>query len=350
MKYSGRAFGADTELEIGREGLKIGGRFLDFAEVLALRPINHRVFIDTISGQTIEISMLGFSFDGFWEELTGCFGRRSLEALFVDEAQIMLCEGEYDLPAEPDMSAFGTAAAGRAEADRGADSSIGDATTAIAPMAGRSLPSERGRGLIALFPDAVCILPQTHRAVRIPLCYTDEITLDGYWLKLTTHTGRSFAVGKMGYDTKPFAERTAKAADSVKKLRSAAIPGLPLQAPFTAKGLFRTKHPELYWNAAFSRSGSACAVELFTGDDAATYLYKFRENREIFLAQLEEAMEAVGVHREIINLADGQLAQKALYRMSVDRTPAVRFLRARAAGRLIHSAGHLTRLNDFLES
>ena len=305
MKYSGHVFGRDAELSVEREGLRLGSRFLVFADVAALRPVNHRVYVDTISGEQIEISMLGFSYDGFWEELTGCFGRRSLEALFVEEEQLMLCDGEY------------------------------------------ALPGESGRAAVALYPDAVCILPQTRSAVRIPLCYAQELRLDGYQLTIAMRSGAQFQVGRMGYDTKPFAERAQKCAALVKKQRAQALAAVPLTEPFTERGLFRTKQAEHYWNAAFGRG--VCALEFFTGEDAATYLYRFPEPREVFLAQLEEATEAVGSHREIIYLSDEQLANKPLYRMAVDRSPAVRFLRARSDGRLIHSAGHAARLREYLQ-
>ena len=106
MNYNAHALGGEAQLSVEREGLRIGSRFVDFADVAALRPINHRVLVDTISGETIEISMLGFSYDGFWEELTGCFGKRSLEALFVEEEQLMLCDGEYALPGESGRAAL----------------------------------------------------------------------------------------------------------------------------------------------------------------------------------------------------------------------------------------------------
>ena len=304
MLYHGHALGTDTELSVDPEGLRIGRRFLDYAEIDSLQPLNHRVQIRTVPGETVEISMLGFSYDGFWEELLNLYGERSLESLFVDEQQVMLCEGEY------------------------------------------SVPGEKGRGQIALYPDAVCVLPPTRRAVRIPLCYTSDICLEGYQLHIRMRSGIEYAVGKMGYDTKPFAERTMRAADLVRKKRSSALKQIPMQAPFSAKGLFRTEQPEQYWNAAFGRG--VCAVELYAGEDAATYLYRFPETQDAFLAQLEEAMEAMGVHREIIYLSDEQLAEKPLYRMAVDRTPAVRFLRERSDGRLIHSAGHDKRLEEYL--
>lgn len=304
MKYKGCAQGLDAELSVEREGLRFGSRFLDFADVASLRPVNHRVRIETLAGEQLELSMLGFSFDGFWAELTERFGRRSLEALFVDEEQLMLCEGDY------------------------------------------AIPGESGRAQIALYPDAVCILPQSCHALRIPLCFTREIRLDGYQLRFSMLSGREYLVGRMGYDTKPFAERAAQRAELAKRQRAKALSAVPLTAPFSEKGLFRTGQPEQYWNAAFGPG--VCALELFTGEDAATYLYRFAEPRELFLSKLEEATEAMGVHREIIYLSDEQLAEKPLYRMAAARSEAVRFLRERSDGRLIHSANHAQHLLDYL--
>ena len=306
MKYTGRALGQDSELSVEKEGLRLGKRFLDFADFTAIRPINHRVYIDTLSGETVEVGMLGFSYDGFLEELTDCFGRRSMEALFAEESPIMRCEGEYQLP------------------------------------------GESGRGVVTLLPDAICILPPTGGATRIPLCFTNELRLDGYQLHIRMLSGRSYTVGRMGYDTVPFAERAQKAAAQTKAKRAKAISALKAEPPYTVCGIFRTEQPELYWTAALGEG--CCAVELYTGDDAATYLYRFTEPQEVFLRNLDEAMEAVGVHREIIFLSDEKLAEKPLYRMAVARSEAVRYLRSKTAGRLIHNAAHQQKLAGFLQN
>ena len=297
--------GTGAELAVEKEGLRLGSRFLDYADVAKLCPLNHRVLVDTLAGESIEISMLGFSYDGFWEELTRCYGERSLEALFVAEEQLMLCEGEYELP------------------------------------------GETGRAAVALYPDSVCILPATCRALRVPLCYTKEIALTGYRIQITMVSGASYAVGKMGYDTKPFFERLSKAADATKKERAELLAAAPLTPPFTHKGLFRTKQTEQCWNAAFAEN--ACALEFFADEDAATYLYRFSEPRELFLEKLREATEAMGVRREVICLPQEQLEQNPLYRMAAARSEAVRFLRARLDGRLIHNASHAQRLAEYLK-
>ena len=306
MKYSAKALGRETELSVEREGLRLGDRFLDYADFKAIRPVNHRVLIDTLSDELVEISMLGFSYDGFLEELTNSFSDRSMEALFAQEEEIMRCEGDYEIA------------------------------------------GERGRGVIILLPDAICVLPMTCRAVRIPLCFTREIRLDGYQLHISMLSGAGYTIGRMGYDTKPFAERTQKAADLTKKKRAQTIAKINPVPPFTHCGLFRTEQPELYWQAAFG--SGCCAVELFTDDDSATYLYRFSEPNDRFLLTLEEAMEAMGVNREIIYLSPEQLEEKPLYRMSVARSEAVRFLRSRSDGRLIHNASHAQRLAAFLGS
>ena len=306
MKYSGQACGQEVQLSIEREGLRYGDRFLDYADCKAIRPLSHRVFIDTLAGDVVEIAMLGFSYDGFLEELTDCFAKRSMEALFAPEQAIMRCEGEYQLP------------------------------------------GEAGRGVIILLPDAICILPMTCRAIRIPLCFTRSLTLDGYLLRLEMLSGAVYTVGRMGYDTKPFAERAQKATEQTKSKRQKAIAKLSPAAPFTLAGLFRTEQPQLYWTAAFG--DGCCAIELFTGDDAATYLYHFTEPRGIFIVNLEKALEAMGVCREIIFISDEQLQAKPLYRMAVARCDAVRYLRSRSAGRLIHNATHEQRLKEFLQA
>ena len=305
MTYRANVGSVSAELRVEREGLYLAERFLDFADVAALRPVNHRVFIDTLAGEAIEISMLGFSFDGFWEELTEAFGSRSLEALFVEEAQIMLCEGDY------------------------------------------AMPGDSGRGDIALYPDCVCILPHNRFVVRIPLCFTKEIFLSGYEITISMLSGITYTISRMGYDTKPFAERLSKATAQVKQMRERLLEKAPLSEPFTHKGLFRTKQTEHYWNAALTKD--ACALEFFTDEQTATYLYRYSESPEQFLLKLAEATEAMGIHREIIYLPEEKIAENPLYRMAVARSEAVRFLRSKVTGRIIHNAAHRERLAEYLQ-
>ena len=299
----------DQTVEIGGEGIQLGSTFLDYAYVAHIRPINHRVLIDTMNGENVTVSMLGFSFDGFWEELVASFGKRTVECLFIEEELIMNCEAEYALP-----------------------------QSVIAP-------EEKGRGHVMLYEDSVLVLPESSHAVRIPLAFTEEISLNGYWLTIRMRTGEIYGIGKMGYDTTPFAERCEKQAAVTKKKRAAQLKTCELIEPFTEKGLFRTAEEGAFWLSAFGPT--TCAVELMTGEAAATYLYRFGD-RKLFSYRLEEAMEAVGSHREIIYLPDEKIAEKPLYFMAVHRSEAVQFLRAASAGRIIHTAGHAEKLAEFL--
>lgn len=304
MIYNARVFGGDTKITIDAKGFTAGDKFIDYADVISLTPMNHRVLADTATYGQIEISMLGFSYDGFWKELTDCFSNRSLEALFAEGSPLMFVEGEYQLP------------------------------------------EEKGRANIALYSDSVCILPQTRNAVRIPLCFTSGIQQEGYMIRFTLKTGETYTVGKMGYDTLPFAERAVQAAQKTKKERERLIKTHAPQPPFTDTGLFRTTQADWYWAAAFAQG--RCALELFTNEDSATYLYRFSEPKEQFFALLEYAMEAMGIYREIIWQTDEQLSQNSLYRMAVQRCKAVGFLRERFDGRLIHSESHGKKLEEFL--
>ncbi len=292
-------------LSIEPEGIKTPAGFFDFSDISAIIPNNYRVYINLFDGTRITVSMLGHSYDGFWEELVKCFNDRSLDSLFIEEECLMNCYGEYTLST-----------------------------------------SESGRGRLCLYPDSICILPENSHAVRIPLCYTADITLNGYMISVTMRTGEVYSIGKMGYDTKPFAERSIKSAAATKKKRAEMIAGHTASAPFSISGLFRTMDEEKYWTAAIGKT--TCALELFTGDSAATYLYRF-DNREFFLYKLEEAMEAVGSHREIIYQPEEMINANPLYKMAVHRSPAVRSLRSCSAGRIIHNEKHRENLMSFLD-
>ena len=299
----------DTTVVIEKEGLTLGNCFIDFSEFDSIKPINHRVIISLMDGTEIVVSMLGFSYDGFWEELTGCFGERTLQALFVQEETIMKCEGEYSYYPE-----------GITE-------------------------KEIGRGNVILVSDAVIILPVSSHAVRVPLFYAESISIEGYRITIGMKDGREYQVGKFGYDTMPFFERCEAAFKKTVARRQQLLDSFTTEDPFTYKGLFRTIQDEEYWGAAFGQGKAA--IELYTKDDSATYLYSF-EDKERFIRSLEMAMEAVGSHREIIFLSEDELNRKPLYRMAVHRSGAVRFLRSCSAGRIIHTKDHAKKLEEFL--
>jgi len=315
----------DVNISIEKDGLAYGKGRIDYADILSLKPVNHRVIISLLEGKQAVISMLGFSFDGFWEELLRCFGVRTAESLFIEEEKLMECDAEYQLPVLSNpMVASG-----------------------ILPYESiRNTDVEMGRGRVQLYTDSICILPETCHAIRVPLCFTSDISLDGYLLHIRMRGGEEYMVGRMGNDTHPFAERAIRQAKKVKEKREERLFHVGLTEPFTEKGLFRTADEDTYWLAAFGKN--SCAVELFTAEKTATYLYIFMDKR-LFVYALEEAMEAVGTHRELIFLPEEELVQKPLYRMAVARSGAVRFLRRCSAGRIIHSATHDEKLREFLD-
>lgn len=322
MKYNAHSLGRDLEISIQKEGIYFGKEFLDYAEFEAFRALNYRIYIDikqdssfrkdhlqSVSGSNIanqiEISMLGRSFDGFWEELTACYNQRSLAALYVEGKPVMDCEGDYELA------------------------------------------GEKGRGRILLFSDSICILPPSKHAVRIPLCFCTFIDLNGYQIQITLKSGRRYQIGRMGYDTHPFAERAVTFSEKIKKERMTELKKISTESPFHHAGLFRTQQTGLYYEIAMG--DHACALELHAHEKSATYLYRFEESEEVFLNMLEEAMEAMGLNRELIYISEEQIANNSLHVMAKERCVAVSFLRERNVGRLIHNENHRRKLKEFLK-
>lgn len=305
MKYSAQISGQDVTAVIDSSGITINGEFLDYADLRHISPNNHNITLEFLSGRKTVISMLGFSFDGFWEELQKSYENRCLESMFIEEQEVMRCEGEY------------------------------------------MLPSESGRGTLILYPDSICILPPSDNSVRLAFSQVKELSVAGYTLTVAMLSGRSYTIGKMGYNTKFFFERAGKLWKNNNSERDRIIQSLRIEPPYTVGGIFRTCHPEQYWTAAVT--GRKCALELFTGDDSATYLYEFSEQKDIFIQNLNEALEAMSTNREIIYISDEALSANPLYRMAVARCDAVRFLRSKFTGRLVHSGNHHQKLCDFLK-
>lgn len=304
MKYSAQVSGQDVTVIIDGKGISVNDEFLDYADFKRFFPNNHNVHIELLSGRKIEISMLGFSFDGFWEDLMKSYENRCLESMFIEEQLVMRCEGEFELP------------------------------------------SESGRGSIILYPDSVCVLPASDKSVRLAFSQVKELAVSGYVMTISMMSGKSCTVGRMGYDTKFFFERAEALWKKNNLERNRTVHALKIEEPFNVGGIFRTCHPEQYWLAALT--DGKCALELYTGDDSATYLYEFEEPKEIFFQNLSEAMEAMSTNREIIYITDKELEEKPLYRMAVARCDAVVFLRSKFKNRLIHNSAYSENLQSFL--
>lgn len=99
----------------------------------------------------------------------------------------------------------------------------------------------------------------------------------------------------------------------------------------------------MLWMIAPSPDGHACAVEFAGGENAAaaTFVYSFGGSYENFAQKLNRALEATAFKREIIRLTEEELQQpqNADYRMAVQRTRAIQFVRSGFVGRAIHAGG-----------
>ena len=305
MKYSAQVSGQDAKIVIENTGIAVNDEFFDFADFLRIYPNNHNIHLELLSGRKLVISMLGFSFDGFWDELQKTYENRCLSSMFIEEQVVMRCEGEY------------------------------------------SLPTEAGRCSIVLYPDSICILPPSDKSVRLAFSQIKELSVSGYTMSVSMLSGKTYTVGRMGYDTMPFFERADHLWKKNNLERTRIIQTLHVEPPYTVSGIFRTYHPEHYWVAAVT--DRKCALELYTGEDAATYLYEFEEPKNVFLQNLIEALEAMSTNREIIYISNEALSANPLYRMAAARCYAVVFLRSKFTGRLVHNEKHSQRLQEFLK-
>jgi len=315
-RFTREGVSADAAVTIEKEGLVINlpaekkSVFFDYADLYDFRLLNYHLFLDRVD-ETWEISQLGYDTEEFFERLWEAYDARSREALFLSGAPLMETEGDFHFEEE-------NAAA-------------------------------KGKAKIALYPDCVCILPHNACARRIPLCFTEEPAREGFRIFLKLDTGEKYEIARLGHDTDPFFENMTKRRQAVLQAWEKRLAELRPQNAFTeifpdaVSGLFRPED-EGFWMAAV-KDGRA-AVEFFTDEKAATYLYSFDADVKTFTAILRHAMEATGTHRELIYLDEDKLNENPVYRMAVVRSRYVRFLRAHMAGRVIHTAAWGDRVRE----
>ncbi|MDO4553373.1 MAG: hypothetical protein Q4C22_07550 [Bacillota bacterium] len=309
---------------VGEEALEIqgeqGGFLLNYAQVRSLHLHNYHFLLDTPQGP-FRLSQMGQDTEGFMEELWLAYGRRSRESLFVETVPLREAEGDYRY------------------SDQGG--------------------TARGTAKVCLYEDCICILPMDNGARRIPLCFVTELSLNNYTIRIGLDTGEEYEAARLGRDTIPFFEHLSRLREEaqsrwqrVHKALEGSLETLAGEAGEAyarfreacggqrlISGFFRlpAEGEELssFWLCGLG-PGTA-AVELVTGEKAATYLYRFSGGEQVFEARLRHAMEAMGLNRELIYLEEGPLMEKPLYSMAVERNPHLRFLRAAAAGRVIHT-------------
>jgi hypothetical protein len=88
-----------------------------------------------------------------------------------------------------------------------------------------------------------------------------------------------------------------------------------------------------------SKDGKAAVVEFaFPGEDAATYLFRTDCEWNLFLSLVNRSMEATEMQRELLSYNDETLKNEShgLEQMIITRTPALKELRSRFIGRVIH--------------
>ena len=316
-----------TRATIGRDGIDLAGQpptQISFADLMDMRLINYRLRFELREGEAV-ISQLGYQTEEFFEQAWLAYARKSRDALFAEGAPAMSSEGDYAYR-EDGYEAHGIAK-------------------------------------LEVHEDCVCVYPHDVGARRIPLCFTQSLEREGFSMTMVLDTGESYRCARLGRDTDGFFDRVKSARkrtmDRWQRAHRELERNLEARLGDVANryhafedtgdhafvGLF-SPDDDGFWFATLRRGRAA--VELVTNEDTATYLYDYDTSDEEFELRLRHAMEAVGRNRRVIYLGDDELDAIPLYRMSVDRSSHVRFLRRCNAGRIIHTKAWQSRLSDFL--
>ena len=321
----------DAHAEITDESIVLQGEApctLPFVDLMDMRLLNYRLELTMRDGMA-QIAQLGYQTEEFFEQLWLSYERRSRRALFIAGGLVMGSEGDYAYTED-----------------------------------------ETSRASIAkleLYPDCLCIVPHDAGARRVPLCFASEPVREGFAMELALDTGETYRIARLGRDTDPFFDRlialqaqvSAAWTDAHRTLEATLDARLGDAADAyrvfegicsawggePVRGLFSADGPE-FWFAAVG-NGSA-AVEIVSDEQTATYLYRFDCSDATFVSRLRHAMEAVKMNRRLIFWPDEELDAEPLYRMAVERSSHVRFLRAANAGRVIHTSSWEERLRTFL--
>ena len=311
---------ADAIALQGESGQRVS---LPFADLLDMRLLNYRLRLDMRDSE-VQISHLGYQTEEFFEKLWQAYCAKSRESLFVAGAFIMESEGDYSYT-EPQVQ-----------------------RSSIAKL--------------ELYSDCLCIVPHDAGARRVALCFAEPPVREGFALTIPLDTGEVYRIARLGSDTDPFFTKLVDARDesvaSWREAQRALEDNLPVRLGEAAEahkafrslnadvtcGLFSADE-EAFWFMAVA-DGRA-AIELVTDEKAATYLYRFSTSQSEFEGAVRHAMEAVKKNRRIIFLAEEDLPGEPLYRMAIERSSHVRFLRSCNVGRIIHTSSWATKLSEF---
>ena len=296
---------------------------LPFADLMDMRLLNYRLRLDMRDFEA-QISHLGYQTEEFFEKTWQAYCDKSRESLFIAGALIMGSEGDYSY-AEPQLQ-----------------------RNSIAKL--------------ELYSDCLCIVPHDVGARRVALCFAEPPVREGFALTVSLDTGEMYRIARLGGDTDPFFTKLVDARDKSVANWSAAQRALEdnlstrlgqaaeayeafcsLDARVTC-GLF-SADDEAFWFMALA-DGRA-AIELVTDEKTATYLYRFSVSQSEFEGAVRHAMEAVKKNRRIIFLAEEDLPGEPLYRMAIERSSHVRFLRSCNVGRIIHTSSWASKVSEF---
>lgn len=319
------ALSGEAVCAIGREALNIksGNKSLvvNYADLQDFRLLNYHLQLFTTNGQ-LEISELGYQTEDFFQKLWESYDARSREALFIEGAPLFEGEGDYEF------------------IEQGIQ--------------------QHGIARIALYDNCLCLCPHDRFARRVPLCFSEAPKTENFRITLTLDTGDRYQISRIGRQTDEVFEKMCVTRIAVLKRWQNAHK--ELQSHFAERLGERTSEYQQmeecgckmisglyaaddsgFWFAGL-KDGKAM-VELVTEEQTATYLYEYDTDDVTFERTLRHAMESAALHREVIFT---DIADKPLYRMTVERSHHITFLREHNAGRIIHSGVWSDRLHEFL--
>ena len=95
-----------------------------------------------------------------------------------------------------------------------------------------------------------------------------------------------------------------------------------------------------FWFVGIGNERAVVEFALADGEASASFAFRMDADVATFSDRLIRALEALSFNRACIRLTDDELAQRGndVFAMALDRTPALRFLRERFDGRIIHSS------------
>ena len=318
------ALSGEAVCAIGREALQIKSDNktlnVNYADLQDFRLLNYHLQLFTADGQ-IELSELGHQTEAFFQKLWEAYDARSREALFIEGEPLYEGEGDY------------------AYSEHGVE--------------------QHGIARIALYDNCLCLCPHDRYARRVPLCFAEEPKTENFRITVTLDTGDQYQISRIGRHTDAVFEKMCATRKAVVKRwqnahreleshlaerlgeRSAEYHAMEECGCKMICGLYAVDETGFWFEGL--KDGKA-AVELVTDEQTATYLYEYDTDDAAFERTLRHAMESAALHREVIFT---DIADKPLYRMTVERSHHIEFLRAHNAGRIIHSGSWTERLREF---